>query len=118
MRRRLLQSAVLLDDGGARRRVRRHAPTPTNPTNPVSTIETFSGVLTINGAVTFPFYGCRWDGQHDHDGVDPEHRDPRHERRNIFGPDLSNGAVERQREHQFTGHRGGPRQRHAVRGRV
>ena len=29
--------------------------TPTTPTSPISVIETFSGVLTVNGAVTFPF---------------------------------------------------------------
>ncbi len=29
--------------------------TPTTPTAPISVVETFSGTLTVNGAVTFPF---------------------------------------------------------------
>ena len=55
MRRRLLQSAVLLGCTAVFAACGDSPATPTTPTTPVSTIETFSGVLTINGAVTFPF---------------------------------------------------------------
>src|SRR5688572_16468843 len=57
MRRRLLQGmavvgyAVVLSAGCGEATI----DNPIDPTTPQSTIETFSGVVTVNGAVTFPF---------------------------------------------------------------
>jgi len=57
MRRRLLQgvvvvgTAVVLSAGCGEATI----DNPTTPTAPPSTIETFSGGVTVNGAVTFPF---------------------------------------------------------------
>ena len=55
MRRRLFSGALVIGLMAAVAGCSDDPTTPTTPTTPISTIETFSGTLTVNGAVTFPF---------------------------------------------------------------